>query len=341
MAVSTNRWHAPTALVNTLRHIGRYSGTSLPIAALLASPLLFVSLAQWASFGRGRIDFGWILIWVSLIVVSLFTASIWLQAAIMQATLDFREGQQTGIFGTLTSSLSRTPRLLGVVVLVAVLLIGAAVAGSVPLLGVFLIGLAAPGPTEFDGPLLILLILAILAGVAIFGFFAVVIFFRYALAPASAVLERKGPVEALDRSRGLMRSRWIDFFLLTLMVWVVTLAIQIVVGAPAFLVSFRGSMSQSGLNPIAVLLKPPRINLAAALITAISSYLVQVATPLVAFGARANFFLDIRGEASEPAPLLAPGDDGPSPSPAGHDDSDSSQEQGSPRPDERAGNLLE
>jgi hypothetical protein len=311
------------------------------VAALLASPLLFVSLAQWASFGRGRIDFPWTLIWVSLIVVSLFTASIWLQAAIMQATQDFREGQQPGILGTLARSLSHTLRLLGAVVLVGILLIGAAVAGSVPLLGVFLIGLASPGPTEFDGPLLILLILAILAGLAIFGFLAVVIFFRYALAPASAVLERKSPIEALERSRGLMRNRWLDLFLLTLMVWVVTLAIQIVVGAPAFLVSFRGTMSQSGLNPIAVLLKPPRINFAAALITAISSYLVQVATPLVAFGARANFFLDIKTEASEAARLLAPGDDGPGPSPAGHDDSDAGEERDSPRPDEGAGNLPE
>ena len=338
MAVRTHRWHAPTALVNTLRHVGRYSGTTLPVAALLALPLLFVSLAQWASFGRGRIDFRWIFIWISLLIVSLFTASIWLQAAIIRATQDFREGHAPGIFGTLTRSLGQTLKLLGTMVLLGVLFIGAAVAGSVPLLGVFLIGLAAPGPTQFDGPLLVLLILAILIGLAIFGFLAIVIFFRYSLAPAAAVLERRSPTAALERSRNLMRGRWMDLFLLTLMVWVVTLAIQIVVGAPAFLVSFQGSTRGLDMNPVAALFRPPRIGLAAALITAISTYLVQVATPLVAFGARANFFLDIKSEIPE---TLAGGSDGLDSSAARHDDGDSAEEGDAPRDDEGAGNLSE
>jgi hypothetical protein len=341
VAVSTNRWHAPTALVNTLRHIGRYSGTTLPVAALLASPLLFVSLAQWASFGRGRINFGWTLIWISLLIVSLFTASIWLQAAIITATQRFRDGEATGIFGALALSLGPTLKLLGTVILVGILFIGAAVAGSVPLLGVFLIGIADPGPTQFDGPLLVLLILAILIGVAIFGFLAVVIFFRYALAPTAAVIETRSPIDALDRSRRLMRGRWLDFFLLTLMVWVVTLAIQILVGAPAFLVSFRGSTGGLGMNPIAVLLRPPQIGLAAALITAISTYLVQVATPLVAFGARANFFLDIKSEESDASQTLSAGDDDSGTGAARHDNGDTGEEDGGPRDDEKTGNLTE
>jgi hypothetical protein len=330
--------------MHTLRHLGRYSGTSLPVAALLASPLLFVSLAQWASFGRGRIDARWIFVWISILLVSLFTASVWLQAAIIKATRDFRQGEQPGIVKTLTGSLPQTLKLLGAMILIGILFLGAAVAGSVPLLGVVLIGIAGPGPAEFDGPLLVLLILAILIGLAIFGFLAAVIFFRYAMAPAAAVLERRSPLNALERSRTIMQRRWVDFFLLTLMVWVVTIAIQVVVGTPAFLVSFSGSTEGGGFganNPLSMFLNPPRIGFAAALVTAVSTYLVQVAAPIVANGARANFFLDVTEEVSETASVSPRGDDVTGAGPAADDEGDAGEKGDRAGEDEGAGNLAE
>jgi hypothetical protein len=335
VAVRAERWHCTTALLNTLRQIGRNSSTSLPVAALLAFPFLLVSLAQWAAFSRHGFQPQWIFVWLLLLMIGLFTTSIWLQASIVKATPEFAAGSDPGILGMLKQSLSRTPSLLGALLLIGLMLLAAAMIASVPALGILLIAAAAPGPIKFGTPLVALVVMAGILGLAIFLFLAIVIFFRYALAPAAVVLEDKSPSAALDRSRELMQGRWVDFFLLTLMVWAVTLFVQLVVGTPAFLVSFGSRIA----NPSSLFSSGPGLSPAAALITAVSAYLVQVASPLVSVGARANFYLEIKNETVESS--SGPGDGRLEMAAARDDDGDSHQQQDSSGEDKDTGNLSE
>ena len=335
MAVRAERWHCTTALLNTLRQIGRNSSTSLPVAALLAFPFLLVSLAQWAAFSRNGFQPEWIFVWLSLLMVGLFTTSGWLQASIVKATPEFAAGSDPGILRMLMASLSRTPSLLGALLLIGLMLLAAAMIASVPALGILLIAATASGPIKFGTPLLALIVMAGILGLAIFLFFAIVIFFRYALTPAAVVIENKSPSAALERSRELMQGRWVDFFLLTLMVWAVTLFVQLVVGTPAFLVSFGSRVA----NPMSLFSSGPSLSPAAALITAVSTYLVQVASPLVSVGARANFYLEIRNESLDGS--SGSGDGSLDMTAARDDDGDSHQEQDSSGKNQDAGNLSE
>lgn len=319
------RWHCTGAFVNTLKDFRHHIGTTGPVAALLALPTLFASAAQWRVFGLGHLDLEWVLITGLLTVLGIFTTGVWLTASITYATGEFARGNEPGIATTLARGFVRIPSLLGAFGLIMLLATGALFVGAAPALGVYLLG-GGVGRFQFSGGLAVLLVIGILLGLLIWFAMLFFIYFRFAMAPAASVIEKRSPFNSLSRSRELMRGRWVDYFLLALILSAVGFAVNLFVVGPGWLISFENLISLSDFQ------SP---NVGALVILSISTYLTQALNPLLVTGARANFYMALRAdeaiETASKAPAGATPDDEP----------DTGQNQGGAGEDEPPGNLAE
>lgn len=314
------RWHCTAAFVNTLKDISRNIGTTAPVAALLALPVLFASLAQWRILGTGRIDLEWVLITVPLVVIGAFTTGIWLNASILYGTAEFAKGGDPGIRNLLARGFVRIPSLLGTYLLLFAIQFVAFMIAATPALGVWFIG-GGPARFKFTGALAALMVLSILLGILILIGALFIIYFRFAMAPAASVLEEKSPLRSLGRSRQLMRGRWFDYFLLALILTGVGFVLSIVFAGPIWMVSFGNLFSGPTLGGVVIL--------------AISTYLIQALNPLLVTGATANYYLALRGDEAVAAALeVASGA-------SGNDEPNAGENQKAAGQDSETGNLPE
>jgi uncharacterized membrane protein len=318
------RWHCTEALVNTFRDLGRRASTTVPVAALLALPVLLVSLAGWTVSRTGRFDLRSIVLVTLMFLAAWLFTGLWLQASIIVATRDYATGAETGIGKIIGSGLGRIPSLLGTLLLVALLWIGVVLLASVPVLAIVFAGVASGDIREiFEPPLLIGFIMSIFLAVSVFAFLGFVLFMRYTIAPMVNVLERKSPADSLDRARELMKGRWLDFFLLAFMVALVGGLINLVLTGPSLVVQFSNLDSAGVGRRIGPFLGTSSAGLGAAVVIAISTYLGQIALPIVTTGAYTNFYLGLRADEARSGGASLPGGGGlggTSPAPQHHPD---------------------
>jgi uncharacterized membrane protein len=297
--MTDRRWHSKEAFLSTLRDLRNHSSTSLFTAGILALPALFASLAQTSAFRTGprgfRFDLASISLSLTLTLVSWFTIRVWLRAAIISATDDYAAGSDPGVGGLLSkSATSRLFSLLGTVGLIGLLFLGAALVASLPLLGVLVLSVARFGSLVLGGRFGALFGVAILLSVTTFVLLATLIFFRYAMAPMVNVLEKTSPTAALARSREILRGRWPDLLVLYVILLGVGLFLALVFGGPSILISLGGGDGPGSL--FNRFLGPSNLSPGAALVVALSNYLVQVAGAVINTGALTNFYLRLRPE---------------------------------------------
>ncbi|MCA1839538.1 MAG: hypothetical protein ABR507_03655 [Actinomycetota bacterium] len=284
--MAEQRWHAGPAFNNTFKDIRGHSSTSFFTAAILCLPSLFASVI---------ISSGAPLIGYPLQFIALFASGIWLPVAIISATRMYATGTDPGVGGLLDETASwRLFSYLGTTFLIFLLFFAAIIVAFIPAIGVGVSGAIANGgdiTRAFRGGNGVLTVLTVLIGFALAATFGLIIYLRYGLAPVINVLERLGPAKSLKRSRDLMKGRWMDLFVLFVMVIAVTIVAYIVVLGPSLVVTFASGITRT-TGPLAA----PRLGPVAAIVSGLSTYLYSIIITVISTGTLANFYLGIRGD---------------------------------------------
>lgn len=287
------RSHAGAAFLNTFRDLKNHSNTTLFTAGLLLIPSMGTTFLE--NYLGSRL--------VTLLAFPVTLAlGVWLQASLIRATFEYATGADPGIGGLLAKSSNprRLFSLLGVWVILFLLWTAAGIVAAAPLIGVAVAGLAASGG-EFrlmmNGSFAGLFIVALLIGLSIFVFFAIVIAFRYMMAAPVNVLENRGAPASLGRSRLMMQKRWPDLFLLFLILLGIAMAGAFGLLLPAGIVASVGAPPAfpTVYSPID-LLAVRQLPAPAAAVVALSSFLFAVFTTSVFYGALTNFYLGVRSD---------------------------------------------
>ncbi|WP_157902767.1 DUF7847 domain-containing protein [Streptomyces jeddahensis] len=134
-------------------------------------------------------------------------------------------GRRTTVSAVARHALSRTPAVLGIMLLMALIVLVPTALIAAATIGLFVAALSMDsGPALWAGPLFLLFLLTVPLAIWLYVLFG--------FAPAAAVLESAGPLTALRRSARLVRGAWWRIFGITLLGVLMVLVASLVVQMP-------------------------------------------------------------------------------------------------------------
>ena len=186
-------------------------------------------------------------------------------------------GQQIGAREAWAQARPRVPALLGVTGLVILILLGVALLSIGP--GILASVLGAPTPV-----VVVAFVLGVPAAIAV----AIYLYVAFALAPPAIVLERRGVLASLRRSRQLVRGAWWRTFGILLLVNVIAQVLANILAVPFLVLTLLAAWltgSGDGLNPYEIL---------PLLVTAVGTIVASAVTWPFTAGATALLYVDRR-----------------------------------------------
>lgn len=279
--------YAGEAAGHSFKDVMAHAHTTLVTAAIIAIPVLIGQLIAAAS--RGSIYTAAMPYLTTLPVI------VFLPVAIIRATFLYAGGSDPGVIGLL--DLTTTWRLLsflGTITLSALLKAAVFVVAFLPAIGVGIAAVSGAGgdfERVFSGPLVAVLLLAILVGLTVSIGLSILISLRFGLIGVVNVLEERSPLASFRRSRELLKGRAGDYFVLLLILFGVGVVAAIFLNGPGIFVSIRETTRGVRSGPFIRNLAP-----ASAVVVAVSAYLTTIATQVINAAARTNYYLALRGE---------------------------------------------
>jgi hypothetical protein len=282
----------------TFKMLKEYAVTSFGTAALLCLPLAFLGVVTALLPGVASTT-------LQFLVASLI--GLWLSYAITVGIGLFSQGEDPGVGGLIRRSLSVGLVRFGFTSLLFNLVLGLIVIVAFIPFFMSLVSVDFDRLLRFDladGDIFrILMGFLLTLPIVVLGLLFA--YLKLGLATTASALEGTGPGASLGRSWTITRGHMWEFFVMTFITGLITIALSAVLSGPAAMVSFRPAPVGSELSPgfFEEQMFGRELGPVEAVVTGISAYLTTVLLTPLGAAMIANFFLLVRDPGRVPDAL--------------------------------------